>query len=307
MTNEDFWALIDLLDGEASPGNASRLTEALSEGDRDWIEGFADQLTEKMRQLAEAPLVGIPAGDVSDPAGAPAVPLLGDALTHFHFAVIAAGKPEFDQVISHPERATERLWDFSESDVLAEAVAAAYTDITGQPWPGPLPGHTTSGDEQQLAHDDGAQERERGPWLDIALYGDRDIPTAYFDAAIAIAETIDKDPHWRDWWSQAEPRELTIAVNYAATSGRSSIATRRGQTWATFRMEESRFRGRGAGALAHLACTDMETIFVQVSAALNMPIPGEIPRPANATPPTPESVASRERLAELRKRHRTQP
>jgi hypothetical protein len=142
------------------------------------------------------------------------------------------------------------------------------------------------------------------PWLNLALYGDRDIPTAYFDAAVAIAETIHNDPHWRDWWSQAEQRELVIVVNYAAKSLRSSITARRGQTWASFRMDEARFRGRGAGALAHLAHTDMEMTFTQVSAALDIPLPPEVPRPADATPPTAESVAARERLAELRRHHR---
>ncbi|MEW2119079.1 hypothetical protein AB0945_28585 [Streptomyces sp. NPDC005474] len=122
-----------------------------------------------------------------------------------------------------------------------------------------------------------------------------------------MGDAIHNDPRWRAWWSGAEQRELTISVNYSAKCGRGSVSARGGRTWASFRMEESRFRGRGAGALAHLAHTDMETVFSRVSTALDMPVPGDIPLPADATPPTPENVASRERLADLRKRHRTQP
>ena len=158
----------------------------------------------------------------------------------------------------------------------------------------------------------GGLDFERGqPWLNVVLYrngdGDGNIPAAYFDAMIAMADTIHNDPRWRAWWSGAEQRELTISVNYSAKSGRGSVTARGGRTWASFRMEESRFRGRGAGALAHLAHTDLATVFARVSTALDMPVPGDIPRPADATAPTPENVASRERLADLRKRHRTQP
>ncbi|WP_422125797.1 class I SAM-dependent methyltransferase [Streptomyces graminilatus] len=141
-------------------------------------------------------------------------------------------------------------------------------------------------------------------WLSMALYGDNGIPTAYFDAMSGMVEAIHSDPRWCDWWAQAVQPALVIDINCTARSGRSRVNDRKGQTWASFRLDESRFRGWGAGGLAQLACTDMEIVFTRVSAALDLPLPAEVPRPANAVPPTAERVAARERLAELRRRHR---
>ncbi|GGZ91355.1 hypothetical protein [Streptomyces bluensis] len=143
-------------------------------------------------------------------------------------------------------------------------------------------------------------------WLNLALHGEGHIPAPYFDAAGAVAESINADPDWRTWWSSAERGELTIEIEFGDRYGRSSVAVRRGQVWASFHLEASRFKGRAPGALTYLACTDM-TAFTQVSAELAMVAPPALPLPSNATPPTPKSEAARERLAELRRRHRARP
>ncbi|MEU8653234.1 hypothetical protein [Streptomyces sp. NPDC048737] len=145
-------------------------------------------------------------------------------------------------------------------------------------------------------------------WLNLALwYQDGHIPAPYFDAACAIAESIRTDPDWRTWWSSAERGELMIEIEFSDRHGRTSVSVRRRKIWASFRLEVSRFKGRAPGVLAYLACTDMGTVFTQVSAELAMVAPPALPLPSNATPPTPKSEAARERLAELRRRHRARP
>ncbi|MFF7603348.1 hypothetical protein [Streptomyces mirabilis] len=145
-------------------------------------------------------------------------------------------------------------------------------------------------------------------WLNLALWcGDGHIPASYFDAACAVAESIHADPDRRTWWSSAEGGDLTIEVEFGDRYGRTNISVRRGQIWASFRLEASRFKGRTPGVLTYLACTDMETARTQVSAELAMVTPPALPLPSNATPPTLKSEAARERLAELRRRHRARP
>ena len=306
MTDEKFWSFIGRLDGQVNQNTAGKLTEALAGTDIGHVEEFAQILTNKMESLDCGLFFGRKVRDVSDPEYPPPAPLLGDALINFHFALIAAGEAQFLVFIDNPEAVTDRVWDFRESDLLAEAVAAAYETIAGRPWPGPLPGYAaTEGPSEEAVGSTVPPLPEL--WLNVALHGTDDIPAPYFDAACALAESINADPHWRTWWSGTDQRDLTIDIEYGALPERSTVTVRKGQAWASFRMQASRFKGRTPGTLAYLAYTDMETVFARVSAELTTGAPPAVRQPANATPPTSESNAARKRLAELRSRHRTRP
>jgi hypothetical protein len=294
MTEDDFWSLIDLLGGAANQQTTPALTEALAHQGHARVEEFADRLTEKMGRLAYVPLSGIPAQDVSDPSGAQPVPLAGDALINLHFAVVAAGIAQFQHVLQNPAHVAERVWDFSESDSLAEAVSKAYETATGNPWLGPLPGFLVN-------------EPEEPSWLNLALHGDNEIPSAYFDAAGTVVKMIHEDPRWRTWWSSAGQLSLEIDIDYTSQAETNRVTTRKGRAWASFRRSGSRFRGLNKGGLAYLATTDLEAVLALVSTSLRMPTPPEVPRPAHATAPTRRDDTARARLEELRKRHRERP
>lgn len=223
MTEEEFWSLISVLRGVANQRTIPALTAALAQQGKVRIEEFADSLSENLRRLANEPLSGTPARDVNDPSDALPVPLVGDALINFHFAVVAAGSSRFQQIRKNPDQVATCAWDFSESDRLAEAVSTAYEITTGQPWLGPLPGfHIHEPDES-------TNLVAGGPiWLSFALHGDIDIPTAYFDAANTAVDMVHEDPQWRTWWSHAEQRDLNIEIAYASLAERSHIATRKG-------------------------------------------------------------------------------
>ncbi|MEU6520006.1 hypothetical protein [Streptomyces sp. NPDC046978] len=64
-------------------------------------------------------------------------------------------------------------------------------------------------------------------WLRLALHGDNDIPTAYFDAAGTVVDMIHDDPQWRTWWSRAEQRDLDIEIEYTSQAERSRGTTRK--------------------------------------------------------------------------------
>ncbi|WP_079085101.1 DUF4240 domain-containing protein [Streptomyces dysideae] len=299
MTEEEFWSLIDLLEGAANQQTTPALAETLARDGKDRIDEFADMLAAKVQQIETDALSGIPARDVNDPPGAPSVPLFGDALINLRFAVVAAGRPRFQQILNNPDQAADRAWDFSESDSLAEAVAMAYEKTTGEPWLGPLPGFCMDepGEPTVIAAGD-------TPWLTLALHGDRDIPAAYFDAVGAVIGMVQGDPQWRTWWSRAEQRDLAIEIECTSQAERSSVTARSGRAWASFRRNDSRFRGLNKGGLAYLAATDLEAILTLVSTSLSLPTPPQVPRPAHATPPTRRDDAARSRLEELRQRHR---
>lgn len=144
-------------------------------------------------------------------------------------------------------------------------------------------------------------------WLSLALYGDNDIPAAYFAAACAAVETVHGDPMWRAWWSHAEQHDLVIEIEYTSRAERSRVTARKGRARVSFRRNGSRFRGLNKGGLAHLAATDLEAVLTLVSTSLSLPTPPRVPRPAHATPPTGREEAARARLEELRQRHRKRP
>ncbi|MFE5853510.1 DUF4240 domain-containing protein [Streptomyces sp. NPDC056500] len=302
MTEEEFWSLISALGGVANQRTTPALTEALAQQGTVRIEEFADLLAEQLWHLANEPLSGTPARDVNDPSDAQPVPLVGDALINLHFAVVAAGSSRFQQIRKNPDQVANCAWNFSESDRLAEAVSTAYEITTGQPWLGPLPGfHIHEPDES-------TNLMSAGPtWLSLALHGDIDIPTAYFDAANSAVDMVHKDPQWSTWWSHSEQRDLNIEIAYTSLAERSHVATRKGRAWASFCKNGSRFRGLNKGGLAHLAATDLEAVFARVSTSLNLPTPPQVPRLAHATPPTRQNDAARTRLEELRQRHRRRP
>ncbi|WP_149831042.1 DUF4240 domain-containing protein [Streptomyces tailanensis] len=302
MTEEEFWSLIDLLGGVANQRTTPALTEALARQGKIRVEEFADMLTEKLQRLASDPLTGIPVRDVNDPSDALIPPLVGDALINLHFAVVAAGSSRFQHIRKNPERVADCAWDFSESDGLAEAVSTAYEITTGEPWPGPLPGFCMDEAEESMAIAAG-----HAPWLSLALHGDNDIPAAYFDAACSVVDMVHHDPQWRTWWSRAEQRDLNIEIEYTSKAERSRVTTRKGRAWASFRRNDSRFRGSNKGGLAYGAATDLEAIFTLVASSLSLPTPPQVPHPAHATPPTRRDDAARARLEELRKRHPKHP
>ncbi|MFE5908156.1 DUF4240 domain-containing protein [Streptomyces wedmorensis] len=298
MTEEEFWSLVDILGGAANHHTAPHLTRALTGESRARIEAFSDLLAEKLQLLEDAHLAGIPVSDAHDPPGAAPVPLAGDALDNLHLAIVAAGRSRFLRVLTHPHEAADRIWDFAESDELAEAVSSAYENTTGEPWQGPLPGF-------HAVEPDAAADAAAGnpPWLSIALHGESEIPTAYFDAATSVAETIQNDPRWRAWWSQAEPQDLTIEVELGLRAERNNFTTRKARLWASFRRDSSRFRGSNKNTLAHLAATDLQSFLTLTATFLNLPAHPPVPLPPHTTPPTSRRDAARTRLEELRRRH----
>ncbi|MDX3569297.1 DUF4240 domain-containing protein [Streptomyces sp. ID05-47C] len=299
MTEEEFWSLIDLLGGAANQRTTPALTETLAQQGKGRVEEFADLLAENLQRLKSEPLSGISVRDVNDPSGAPPVPLFGDSLIHLHFAVVAAGSSHFQQIRKNPNQVTDFAWDFSESDSLSEAVSTAYEITSGQPWLGPLPGFCI--DELEGSN---AITATDFPWLSLAPHSENDIPTAYFETVGIVVEMIHTDPQWRTWWSRAEQRELSIEIEYTSQPERNNVTLRRGQAWASFRRNNSRFRGLNKNSLAALAVTDIEEILTLVSKSLGLPTPPQVPRPAHATPPTRKHEAARARLEELRQRHR---
>ncbi|MBB6421579.1 DUF4240 domain-containing protein [Streptomyces sp. AK010] len=302
MTEEEFWSLIDLLEGVANQRTTPALAETLAREGKDRIEEFADILAAMVQQIETETLSRIPARDVNDPPDAPPVPLLGDALVNIRYAIVAAGRSQYQQIQRNPDRVADCTWNFSESDGLAEAVSMAYEKTTGEPWLGPLPGFGMD-DPRELA----AIAEKDTPWLIVAVHGDRDIPTAYFDAADTVVEMVQGDPQWKTWWSRSATHDLAIEIEYTSQAERSSVTTRRGRVQASFRRNDSRFRGLNKGGLAYLAATDLEAVLTLVSTSLRLPSPPEVPRPAHATPPTRRDGVARARLEELRQRHRKRP
>jgi hypothetical protein len=215
---------------------------------------------------------------------------------------VAAGRSQFQKIQRNPDRVVDCAWDFSESDGLAEAVSMAYEKTTGEPWLGPLPGFGMDDPRESTA-----VAEEDTPWLILAVHGDRDIPTAYFDAAGTVVKMVQGDPQWKTWWSRSAKHDLAIEIEYTSQAERSSVTTRRGRVQASFRRNDSRFRGLNKGGLAYLAATDLEAVLTLVSTSLSLPSAPQVPRPAHAILPTRRDDAARARLEELRQRHRKRP
>jgi Protein of unknown function (DUF4240) len=292
VTEDEFWTHIAMLRGVADSMSAATLTDNLATRAASEIEEFAELLHASLNQLDPSRFAMLAVNDVADPPDGPPIPLLGDALTNFLCAVVAAGRTVFTHTRADPASITQRRWSFAEADELLRAAPRAYEHVTGQPW-GDEPWPTPAGRADSMPF-----------WCEVMLFNDAGSQSgAYADAIDEITNKLNASPTWRAWWAPARLDTLRITIEFGTGERAPAVRRGRGSAQAEVHLDRSRLRGHGRGASATLAARDMEGILDHVRTTLRLePLP-PVPQPAGAQPISEQTTRRTARLADLRRKY----
>ncbi|MEO3811085.1 DUF4240 domain-containing protein [Sphaerisporangium sp. B11E5] len=272
MTDDVFWELVDTLGGVIDEDGVEVLRDRLSSLTAEQIEGFAAQLSDKVRVLAATPFEGGPVPDT----GEAACPSLGDSLENSLYAVVASGREGFSAAVEDPSTVEEGEWDAGEAELLVDTVATVLWDRAGLDW-----------------HDDfdpflaGLPAETR--WYATSRGSAwRSAPRRYEKAAHALDQALNDSGEWRAWWRQASLDRVKAGI--VVNSDRNRVRIERGRriVRAEFEMDRDYFGERDAAALESLVAEEALMIMHALAERLGMTAPPPLPAgsrwPGDGTP-----------------------
>ncbi|GAA1272545.1 hypothetical protein GCM10009677_27080 [Sphaerisporangium rubeum] len=263
MTDDAFWELVDVLGGVVDEESADDLRERFSSLTGEQIEGFAAQLSGKVRVLAALPLEGAPVPDGTAPGGA--LPLLGDALENLLYAVVAAGRDAYSAVVADPASAEDDEWDAGEAELLPDVVAEALWNQAGLDWYDDFDPFLAG-----LPADTRWYATSRGSaW--------KGVPRHYEKAAHALDLALNDSEAWRAWWRQTSLDRVKAAIVVNTTANRVQIERGRKIVRAEFQMDRDYFGGRDATAMESLVAEEAQMITKTLAEQLHMSPPPPLP------------------------------
>ncbi|MER5277867.1 DUF4240 domain-containing protein [Streptomyces sp. NPDC002809] len=133
ITQADFWALIDTLNGEASELNCQRLAEELGRRPVADIVGFAERHAEALYRLDQEKFGVLPVVDLTDRDGSP-FPMSADQFLYTRCAVVAAGRAVWESVFFDVDKFAPYTSTKYDAEWLLYVPDTAYELATGQEW-----------------------------------------------------------------------------------------------------------------------------------------------------------------------------
>lgn len=127
--DEEFWALIALLDGQGV--SVDRLVDELANGPRRRILRFDDALARALHNLDLHALAVQPVSEPDDAADEPA-PLSDDGFVYARCALIVAGRQRYEQVLND-HSTFAGCWS-TDGEALLDAAGEAWQRLTGEEW-----------------------------------------------------------------------------------------------------------------------------------------------------------------------------
>lgn len=253
-----------MLGGVVDDHGASVLAERLLSLGPEDVAAFCTQMADKVRRLAELPIEGLSVPDISDGPNPPP-PLVGDARDNLLYAIVAAGKTDYESVVSDFSTVTRRVWNAGEAELLISTVADTLWSRTGRDWfdeMDPLRVSSIPADR----------------WYDTYRgSASKSMPRHYLNAAFELDHKLNQSEEWVAWWrkSSLQKVEVSITVN----SRRSWNRVERGETVAKafFEMDPSYFGSRNAVALRALAVEETSCVIETIARELGMPTPPALP------------------------------
>ncbi|MGW3399286.1 DUF4240 domain-containing protein [Streptomyces hydrogenans] len=136
MTWTDFWALIAILNGEATQANCRRLAEELSRRPVSDIVGFAERHAEALYRLDQEKFGTVPVVDLTARFGSP-FPQSSDVFSYARCAVVAAGQAVWESVFFDVDKFAPYTSSERDGEWLLYVPDKAYELATGEKWDRP--------------------------------------------------------------------------------------------------------------------------------------------------------------------------
>jgi hypothetical protein len=128
MADDEFWQLIDLLEGRTDEDALARLTEALHARGRRSAVAFQERLARVLYDLDREELADQPVRYADDPADQDPLPLSDDGFLYLRAGIVARGRETYQAVLADPAVLASGTWDECE-DLLYVAEEVTGDDI----------------------------------------------------------------------------------------------------------------------------------------------------------------------------------
>ncbi|MFF4834686.1 DUF4240 domain-containing protein [Streptomyces sp. NPDC001315] len=133
MTWADFWALIAILEGQATQVNCERLAEELSRRSVPDIVGFAERHAEALYRLDQERFGTLPVVDLTARYGSP-FPQSDDGFLYARCAVVAAGRDVWESVFFDVDKFVPYTSTERDGEWLLYVPDKAYELAVGEEW-----------------------------------------------------------------------------------------------------------------------------------------------------------------------------
>lgn len=189
LAEDDFWSLVDVLEGRVDEAALERLTAALRTRSRRDVVGFQERLARVLYELDREVLADQPVRFGDEPEEVP-IPLSDDSFLYLRAGIVARGRATYERVLASPTVLAEGVWDESEDllyvaqDVLGGDIDTKFSYETGsnkkywtprpqperEPWDEGL--RSASLEFRDLSQPiEGERPRPDGGWEPFLIYG----------------------------------------------------------------------------------------------------------------------------------------
>lgn len=132
LTDERFWALIDVMGGTISDRSVLALQAELRSRSIEEVENFVDSFSKALYDLDRRDINAIPITDTADPSRSSFVCEADDFL-YARCCVVAAGRGTYEAIKEDPAEFA-RPWPVMSGELLLYAAEDVYEELTGQEW-----------------------------------------------------------------------------------------------------------------------------------------------------------------------------
>ncbi|RKE07812.1 DUF4240 domain-containing protein [Catellatospora citrea] len=202
MSEQDFWALVDVMGGRTDHEAVARLRDALSALRSKDVVAFHRRFVERLHELDREVLAEQPVRWVDDPSDS--LPLSDDSFLYLRAGIVAMGRATYESVLTDPTVLARGRWDECE-ELLYLADEVTGTDIETA-----LSFETGSNTRHWSVH----TEPEREPW-DQGL---RPVAVGFRDMSAPIhCYRLDAEGHESPMTVFPPPRWLDAELDHRLT------------------------------------------------------------------------------------------
>ncbi|EWT01327.1 hypothetical protein N865_10875 [Intrasporangium oryzae NRRL B-24470] len=167
MSGDDFWTLIDSMEGQADDDAVERLVDALAAAGRARALAFQERLARVLHELDREMLAAQPVRfeDEDEDEDDEPIPLSDDSFLYLRAGIVALGRETYAAVLADPAALASRVWPECEGLLYAaeEAAGVEYIETKVSFETGTNVEHWS---QPEVVPDDGVPAPRRVVWVD---------------------------------------------------------------------------------------------------------------------------------------------